>query len=94
MKLVRILLWKRKLEEKVLSVTEENKIKLKFKIRDELRKIRKKLQTMEDKNIISSMKRRSPKIFNKRYKKKVRNMLLSRRTLLEALKLLRRTWKY
>ena len=71
-----------------ILVDKDNRHKVRIAIDGEISRIKKKLNDYKKRKIIYSTISKNPKIRNRRYRKKIKNLIYSRNTLRRALKLI------
>ena len=71
-----------------ILVDRDSRHKVRIAIDGELDRIKKRLTDYKDRKIIYSTISKKPKIRNRRYRKKIKNLIYSRNTLRRALKLI------
>lgn len=81
---IKFLVYNSKLEEQSVEVKDKNRIPVMFYLQYQLINVRKKLKRLQDKNIIVSIKR-TPRVSDFRYKKKVEDLTKARRSIMKAL---------
>ena len=80
--------FRKELKEIMITVDDRNKYPVRFAIEKELKSIKKRLQKYKKRGIINSIIPRNPKIKDRQYRKKIKNILYSRNSLKRALKLI------
>ena len=80
--------FRRELKEIVIIVDSQNRYPARFAIEKELKLIKKRLERYKKRGIINSIIPRNPKIKDRHYRKKIKNILYSRNSLKRALKLI------
>ena len=88
---IRIWLYRNGLKEKTILVKENNIHMIKFLLDKELKKLRSRLKFYKNKGVIDSIAR-NPKVKYKKYRIKVKEIVYSRRSILQMFKVLRTRW--
>lgn len=71
-----------------ISVDRDSRHKVRIAVDGELARIKKRLEGYRDRGIIYSTISKNPKIRDRKYRKKIKNLIYSRNTLRRALKLI------
>lgn len=85
---IRIWVYREELKEKIVEVNEDNHFLIRFGLETELRNIRKNLIDYKEKKIISSNSR-NPKVLNRDYKLIIQEIVFSRKSIYQSLKLIK-----
>lgn len=85
----KIWIYRKELIPKPINVNDGNFYKIRFTLEQEIKSLRDKLKNYEKRGIINSISK-NPKIIDYNFRKKIRQIVYSRRSLRQALKLIKK----